>query len=97
MDRNVEKWFSLSINDQISNIGSEVERALKYKDKDKNKTIEFLNKSIELITRTQKDPKNIHRIGELNFCIEELLDYFIGDNIYNTKDTDIRKYYNQFL
>lgn len=90
-------WNQLSIGEQISNIGSEVERALRWKEKDSKKCIEFLNKAIELIERTQMDPKNNRRIGELGNCKDELLDYFIGDNIYGTTEKQLRDYYDAFL
>ena len=46
---------------------------------------------------TCKDPKNKHRCGELQACIEELTDYFVGDNEYNTTDEVLMKYYDAFL
>lgn len=95
MDRNL-KWFSMSIGIQISNIGSEVLRALKYSN-DKEKSLSFLNKALELLERTQKDPKNRKRISELEFAKEELIDYFIGENIYNTTEESLLKFYDSFL
>lgn len=97
MDRNI-KWFCMSVGEQISNIGSEVERAIKYKNKgESNKSLAFVNKALELIERSQMDPKNKNRIQEFGFCKEELIDYFIGENIYETTDAALRKYYNAFL
>ena len=46
---------------------------------------------------TCEDPKNKHRCGELRAAIEELMDYFIGDNMYNTTDEVLMKYYDAFL
>lgn len=86
----------MSIGEQISNIGSEVERAIRYKN-DQKKSLNFVNKAVELIERSQMDPKNRYRIRELGFCKEELIDYFIGENIYSTTDEALRKYYNAFL
>jgi len=97
MDRNI-RWFNMSIIDQISNIGGEVNRAIKWKNKnDTIKKLNFYNKAIELIVLTVKDPKNKHRIRELEFCKEELKDYFLGDNLYGTTDNVLIKYYDAFL
>ncbi len=97
MDRYL-KWYELTVGEQLSNIGSEVERALKFQEKNKpDRGLPFVNKAIELIERSQSDPKNIHRIRELGFCREELIDYFIGENIYGTTPEMLRKYYNAFL
>lgn len=96
MDRDVT-WYRMSVGEQISNIGSEVERALRFREKNPARCLESVNKAVELIERTQMDPKNRHRIRELGYCKEELLDYFIGDNIYGTTDSQLRKYYDAFL
>lgn len=96
MDSNV-RWFQMSVGEQISNIGSEVERALRFRNKEPQKSLEFVNKAIELIERSQMDPKNQTRIRELGNCKEELIDFFIGDNIYSTTEEQLRRYYNAFL
>jgi len=97
MDNNV-KWFNMTIGMQISNVGSEVARAIRYKNKnDEQKKINFCNKAIEFLEIIEQDPKNAHRKGELDFCIEELKDYFLGENYYNTTDEMLTKYYDAFL
>ena len=45
----------------------------------------------------QQDPKNKHRIGELDACIEELRDFFLGDNEYHTSEETLIRYYDAFL
>ncbi len=97
MDRTV-RWFAMPISVQISNIGSEVNRALNWKKKnDRSKMLNFYNKSIELLRLTEADPKNRHRRGELQCCEEELADFFLGENLYGTTEEMIRKYYDAFI
>lgn len=97
VDRTV-RWFEMGIGEQISNIGSEVNRAIRYKNRnDDSKKEHFYQKAVELLELTCKDPKNQFRRGELEFCIEELTDYFIGSNQYNTTDELLMKYYDAFL
>lgn len=97
MDRDV-RWFDMSVGMQISNIGSEVNRALRWKNRgDKDKMMSFYNKAIELLNLSEKDPKNLYRKGEFDFCIEELEDFFIGDNLYNTSEEMFHKYYDAFI
>lgn len=97
MDREI-KWFEMSVGMQISNVGSEVARAIRYKNKgDEQKKINFCNKAIEFLQIIEEDPKNAHRKGEFDFCIEELKDYFLGNNEYNTTDEMLKKYYDAFL
>ena len=97
MDRDV-RWFSLPISVQISNIGGEVTRAIRWKNKnDRAKMLSSYKKAIEFLILTQRDPKNIHRRGELQAAIEELADFFIGENIYKTNDEILLKYYDAFI
>ncbi len=97
MDRNV-RWFEMPVSVQISNIGGEVNRAIRWKKKnDTAKMLSFYKKAIELLRLTQKDPKNAHRIGELQNCEEELADYFLGENLYGTTEDILNKYYDAFI
>ena len=57
----------------------------------------FYEKAVELLNLTCADPKNKFRLGELQFCIEELTDFFVGTNQYNTTDEMLMKYYDAFL
>lgn len=99
MDRTVaERWYQMSVQEQISNIGSEVTRAIRWKNKnDTEKSLHFLNAALDFLALSQSDPKNRNRIQEFGFCREELIDYFIGENIYQTTDAMLTKYYDAFL
>ena len=63
MDRAVS-WFAMPIGVQISNVGSEVHRALRWKNKgDEQKKNSFCIKAIEFLKLMKEDPKNQHRKG----------------------------------
>ena len=97
MDREIS-WFNMPVSMQISNVGSEVARAIRYKNKgDQQKAANFCNKAIEFLKIIEADPKNKHRKGEFDFCIEELNDYFLGTNEYKTTDAMLTSYYDAFL
>ncbi len=88
----------MPVTEQISNIGSEVARALRYKKKgDFQKARNFANKAIEFWLLSEEDPKNRHRLGEFNCAVEELRDYFLGENTYQTTETMLTRYYDAFL
>lgn len=92
------KWNSMPVSLQISNIGSEVNRAIRWKNRgDQQKTTNFCNKAIEFWRYSEADPKNKHRVGEFECAIEELRDYFLGENIYQTTDEVLTKYYDAFI
>jgi hypothetical protein len=88
----------MSIGTQLLNVGSEVARAIKFKNKNNsNAMYDFYNKAVELLQRSKVDPKNKKRISELDLYSEELFDFFIGDNIYKNTDESIMKTYNEFM
>ena len=97
MDQKIS-LFSMPIGVQISNVGSEVHRAIRWKKRDdEQKKINFCKKAIEFLELKKQDPKNRYRKGELECCIDELKDYFMGENIYNTTEEQLIKYYDAFL
>ncbi len=88
----------MPIGVQISNVGSEVHRAINWKNRgDAQKRNSFCMKAIEFLELMKKDPKNCYRKGELDCCIDELKDYLMGENIYNTTEEELIKYYDAFL
>lgn len=75
-----KEWFSMPIELQISNIGSEVLRADRQKKKNNDRLMRsFYNTAIDFLILSKQDPKNRNRRGELDLCIDELADYFMGD------------------
>lgn len=93
-----KKWFEMSIEEQISNVGGEVNRAINWANKGNTKrACNFCKKAKELLQLSIEDPKNRGRIGELYNCICELEDRFLGDDYYGTTDEMLRKYYDAFI
>lgn len=99
MDRELEKkWFDLPVKTQMANVGSEVLRAIKWKNKgDSQKEYSFYEKAQDFLMLTIRDPKNFSCLNELKLCSEELNDYFIGSNVYGTSEAILKKYYDSFL
>ena len=57
------RWFAMPVYEQISNIGSEVARAIRYKKRgDDQKARNFCDKAIEFWEMSKRDPKNKHRL-----------------------------------
>ena len=96
MDTNM-KWYSMPVNVQIANIGSEVERALRWKDRDPKKAENFCRKAISFWEIVKSDPKNRFREEEFQTAMDELEDFFLGENLYQTTEQDLRRYYDAFL
>lgn len=62
-----------------------------------NKKINFCAKAVDFLKIMQADPKNKHRKVELECCSNELVDYFMGENIYNTTEEQLIRYYDAFI
>ena len=91
------RWFDFSLIEQLANIGSEVFRAISWKNKG-NKEYSDLSfyRALELIDLTLADQKNIHRLKEISRVREVLVDYFAGDNIYKSSNESLEKYFYAF-
>ncbi len=91
------KWFSISFLEQMANIGSEVERAIKWKNKG---NIDFFQlafaRAIELLDFSLSDKKNNARLKEFARIREALADYFLFDNQYGSSDEKWRRYFYSF-
>ncbi len=83
--------------EQMANIGSEVERAIKWKNKN---NIEYsrmaFERALELLDFTVSDPKNRKRLRELLRMREILADYFAFDNEYKSTDKSWQNYFYAF-
>lgn len=90
-----ERWFDLSLPEQMVNIGNEVKRAVRF-DKDSGKKQTFIEKALKYIDLTIDDPKNKAVIPEIKMGREILEDY-IGDHELDYTKEQIRDYYMDFV
>lgn len=91
------RWFELSFFEQMANIGSEVERSIKWKNKGNNEYGQkALERALELIYFTVEDPKNQPRLKEILRMKEMLIDYLAFDNEYKSTDQSWQKYFYAF-
>ena len=91
------RWNKLNLAEQLANVGSEVERAISWRDKNNpDYSQRAFERSLELLDLTIVDPKNIHRLREIVRVREVLADYFISDNIYGSSDDLWRRYFLAF-
>jgi len=91
------RWNKLSLVEQMANIGSEVGRTIKWKNKGNQKSSSSaLDRVLELSDFTIDDPKNVGSLKEITRMREVLVDYFLGDNIYGSSDDNLEKYFYAF-
>lgn len=88
------RWKKLSFFEQMANIGSEVERAILWEEKqNKEYSQKAFERALELLSFTIADRKNKKRLKELARLYELMVDYFWGDNQYSSSATLWRKYF----
>jgi len=91
------RWFSLSLVEQLANVGSDIIRTIKWKNKKKpTYSKNAFERALELLDLTVADPKNKLRLKELLRTREALVDYFIFDNTYSSTDKLWEKYFYHF-
>lgn len=91
------RWQELSFAEQMANMGSEVERSIKWKNKNKPERSQLaFFRALELMDFTIADKKNIKRLGELCRTREVLVDYFFADNQYKSTDKLWQNYFRAF-
>jgi hypothetical protein len=71
------RWFTLSLVEQLANVGSEIERAIRWRGKG---NAEYgrraFERALELLDLTIADEKHRSRLRELTRLREALADYF---------------------
>lgn len=90
------RWFKLSFFEQMANIGSEIERAIKWRGKNKEYSRLASDRALELLDLTIADQKNRRRLKEIVRLREVMADYFYFDNIYGSTPQNWRNYFYAF-
>ena len=91
------RWEKLSFFEQMANIGSEVERAINWKNKNNKEYSQLaFERALELIDLTIADQKNLKRLRELTRVRENFADYFIGGNNYSSSEKNWKNYFYSF-
>lgn len=91
------RWNRLSFFEQMANIGSEVERALNWREK-KNPIYsqKASERALELIDLTLDSIKGAARFKEVARMREAIVDFFYGLNQFGSTETSWRKYFLPF-
>lgn len=91
-----EKWNALSTIEQMANIGSEVSRAINWKQRDKETMRMAVYRALELLALSVEDTKNTRGLKEILRVKECIADYFLGDNVYKFTDEWWKKYFLEY-
>jgi hypothetical protein len=91
------RWNKFSFFEQMANVGSEVERTIKWKNKGNKEYSDMaFDRALELLDLTISDHKNISRLKEIVRVREALADYFAFENAYHSTDKSWQNYFYAF-
>jgi hypothetical protein len=91
------KWENLAFAEQMANIGSEVGRAINWRNKNnQDYSRRAFERALELLDLTIQSPKSFPKLKELLRVRESLADYFVFDNEYHSTDEAWQKYFLAF-
>lgn len=93
----VGRWRTLSLAEQLGNVGSEVHRSLRRYEARENEGFQLaFARALELLDLTIADPRWKTGRRELTRAREVLCDFFIGGNRYRSEPTALQSYFDQF-
>lgn len=90
------KWLTLTLCEQLGNIGSEVGRAAKWKEKNTVVYESAVFRAIELIDLTIADERWKNRLKEIVRARGVLCDLYSGENEFNSSFESLEKYFGHF-
>ncbi|MDI6815638.1 MAG: hypothetical protein QME41_00400 [Actinomycetota bacterium] len=90
------RWQMLSLAEQMGNIGSEINRALKFQEKNTARFENAINRALELFDLTIEDPRWRRRLKEITRVREVFCSTVFSDNEYSTSLDDLNQYFYLF-
>ena len=91
------RWKELSLCEQMGNIGSEVSRAINWRDKGNDEySARAASRALELLDLSLECADSFPRLREIARVREAVVDYFFGDNSFSSSDALWRKYFDHF-
>ncbi|HVC09258.1 MAG TPA: hypothetical protein VNH15_04890 [Elusimicrobiota bacterium] len=90
------RWGAMSLAAQLGNVGSEVSRALKWRDKNQKLFDGAVIRALELMDFTIQDSRWRHRLKELTRARELLCDAWLGGKEYSSDFEGLNRYFFHF-
>jgi hypothetical protein len=93
------RWWTLSLAEQLGNVGSEIGRASRWLPRSPETARLAFYRALELIDLTLADPRVLAsrpRLREIARAREVVVDFFAGSNDYGSTADSLQKYFDQF-
>jgi hypothetical protein len=92
------RWSKLTLIEQMANIGSEVERALNWRQRSNSAYSQrAFERALELIDLALANTRKPGQLKEIARLREALVDDIAGRNEYSSTDASWKKYFAAFL
>lgn len=90
------RWQTFTLAEQMGNIGSEISRAIKWKNKNDDIFRNAIFRALELLDLTITDKRWVSGVKEITRVKEVLCDIVFGEGQYHTRLEDLDKYFSRF-
>lgn len=93
------RWWSLSLFDQLGNVGSEISRAIAWTSRNSGVAQRALHRALELLDLTLDDPRHRQspaRLREIARTREVVVDFFAGSNEYRSSAAGLQRYFDTY-
>ncbi len=91
------RWQTMSLAEQLGNVGSEVYRAIRGRERgDRTSFGKAFDRTLELLDLTIIDRRWQRGRNELTRLREVLCDFFVGDNVYRSTPQNLQRYFDHF-
>ena len=93
------RWWSLSLAEQLGNVGSEVSRAARWQVRNPKVSRGALYRALELLDLTLADRRHQQsraRLREIARAREVVADFFAGPNQYRSTGASLQKYFDAY-
>jgi len=91
------RWKEMTLSEQMANIGSEVGRALNWRNKGNEEySRKAAIRALELIDLSLECKGSLPRLREVARMREAVVDHFFGDNEYSSTEALWRSYFDHF-
>ncbi|HET7291985.1 MAG TPA: hypothetical protein VFM88_06150 [Vicinamibacteria bacterium] len=93
------RWWTLSLAEQLGNVGSEVSRALRWQGRNPELASGALCRALELLDLTLADRRHQQapaRLREIARAREVVVDFLAGPNQYRSTGPSLQKYFDAY-
>jgi len=94
-----ERWWTLSVAEQLGNIGSEISRATTWTSRDADRARSAFYRALDLFDLTLDDPRHRQspaRLREIARAREVVVDLFDGHNEYGSTPAGLQRYFDAY-